>query len=1112
MRRSRLAHAATSSLLTRAGRAAPTRSAPTLCALALTAGLTSIAVAQPSTQSQIAQSQIAQSQINGRDFAGTRLPIPTVTGSIRLHARKVHVWSEPGLSPADPSTRRLVLEDSVQITLGDAVFDARRAYVWMQNLQPVGAAGGQYQVFVVFEDVGSPAAAAGPSVAAVWLPVQGIIQTTDRPAMQADLVLQGRPPVAPGLRDAEIELANHLRRILGQPELLGARLVEADPRVWQPMAAPWIGRPVYATAPGATQAGAAASPVATVPGGAPGSPGIAAVPGTPTTPGVASPGDAPMPTIIAPIPGPRLISQAEAAAATTRIRDTIAALPAVDVPIARPPVQGMVIVSRLPDTIQEGQGEAGETVIMFNQGVVIQSTDAVTGRTLLLKADRAVVFHDPGPLADLFRFDQTRFRGVYLEGAVMGTDGQYTIRGNSVYYDLRVNRAIILDAVFNTYDERLGMPLYVRADAIRQEAQDEFTAENPRLSTSAFFRPMLTLGASSITLRRLPGSDGAMRNLVDADNINLRAGPIPFFYWPTFEGDPERFPLRAVQVNSPGGSDGAIKTTWDILSLTGIDGPKDLGAQLEANLLVDYYFQRGIAGGLDANWATDRGEGAIFAYGILDDEGEDRTHSGTKLGHDGDTRGLILAEHRYRFSDAWTFTGEIAYVGDPTFVDAFFDTDGETRREFATGLAAQRLESNTAVTIQARASLMDFSPNEYILAGPGYTTEKLPEFRYQRLSDDLLPDMAPGMFSSSLDARGGLVRMNFTDPTAAELGFTNPGRARAGLGIEPEESIGDRLRAEGYVEQGVWRGDMRHEIAGKFALGPVNLTPFAVGRATIYDNDFDEFSPEENDEVRLWGSLGATASTSIQRVDNSVESELFDLHRLRHIIEPSVTIFHSASTVDSADLPIYDDDVEGLSEGTSVRLALNQTFQTNRGPAGRSRSVDFLILDAEIIFNDDERDIESIISRWYDARPELTEPGTFGRVDALWQATESLGLTGQIIYNFDDSQPARTSAGYIIRHNPLLTSTGELRFLNAENVTYADFAAQYALTEKYSFTSSVSFDVDEGDLRRARLSLRREFPGVYVRVDYIFDNVQGESMFGFTVLPTGVPGLERGLD
>ncbi len=1093
MRSTLVARGLIRALLQRAG-----RPAPALLALLCSAALPICAHAQAI-------------EPTGSDFAGLRLSIPTVAGSIRFRASKVSVWSEPGRSPSEPATRRLVLDGAVQVTLGDSIFDARRAYVWMQNLEPIGAAGGLYQVFVVFEDVGSAAAAAGPGVSAPWLPVQGLIQTTTRPEMQADLVLQGRPAGDTSLADAEIELANHLRRLLGQAEMPTARVVEADPRVWQPMPTPWLTTPTYATRPstgpstGPSTAPSTPGSIATVPGGLPPSPGAPApAPDAPSATG--TPTAAPL----APqIPAERVISQAEAAAAAQRFRDTIASLPEVPTQPSQPPVRGLVTLDTGSLVVQPGQDE---TLLIATGGVVIQSTDEASGRTLLLKAERAVIFHDPGTIADLARVERDKFRGVFLEGAVMATDGQFTLRGNSVYYDLKADRAIVLDAVFNTYDERLGMPLYIRADAIRQEAQNEFTAENPRLATSAFFKPMLTLGASNITLRRVPGSEGQTRNVVDADNIALRAGSLPFFYWPNFEGEPERFPLRAITVQSPGGSDGALRTTWDLLSLSGIDGPRDLGAQLEANLLLDWYFQRGLAGGFDATWSTERGEGALLAYGIWNDNGEDRTHSGAKLGHDGDTRGLLLAEHRYRFSDVWTFTGEIAYIGDETFVDAFFDSDGETRREFSTGVAAQRLESNTAVTIQARGSLNDFSANEYILAGPGYTTEKLPEIRYVRLADDLFPDSAPGLVSYSLDTRAGYLRMNFTDPEARELGFTTPSRSQAALGIDPDESIADRLRAEGYFEAGVWRADMRHQLDANLTAGPVTITPFLIGRTTLYDNDFDQFSPEENDDLRLWGAGGVTASTTIQRVDNAVESRLFDLHRLRHIIEPSATIFHAASNVDSADLPIYDDDVEGLAEGTTARLAINQTFQTERGSAGRWRSVDFLIIDAEIIWNDDERDIESLIPRYYEARPELSSPGTFGRLDALWNLTESLGLTTEWVYSLDQNQPARTSAGYLIRHTPQLTSSGELRFLNAQDVTYADFAAQYALTDKYAFTGSVSFDVDEGDFRRARLGLRREFPGFFVRLDYVYDNVQDESSFGFTFQPAGVPIFDRDLE
>ncbi|MCB9841132.1 MAG: LPS assembly protein LptD [Phycisphaeraceae bacterium] len=1045
----------------------------------------------------------------GRDFAGIRLNIPVVWGSIGLKASRASVWTEAG----SPPTRRLLLDDGVVVTLGDSVFQAKRAVVWLTNVQPIGETGGEYQVFVVFEDVGSPAAVAGPQVAASWLAVQGIVRSESRPSLSADLVTQGRPGDRIVER-AEAELAAQLRRVLGLAPLAdGGTGPEEDGRLWRPVPVPTF----VARVPEAGEAGGVAGVgnergVATLPDRVP----VGVPAGVPTAPGQ-RPGEvtrlpgATVPRDATGVPAPeRVISEAEAAAATERFRDAISTLPPTTPTPVIAPRTGVVTVGGAERAVVQGGAE--ETTIVIDGGVVIQSTDERSGRTMLLKADRAVIFHDPGSVQDLATLDREKFRGVYLEGAVMATDGQYTLRGHSVYYDLRSDRAIVLDGVFNTYNEQLRMPLYLRADVIRQEAVSEFTAENPRLATSAFNRPLLTLGASTITLRRLAGGSGITRNIVEADDLTLRAGSLPFFYWPTYSGEPERVPLRGIGLSGIGGGDGALRTTWDAMGLLGIDPPSELDAELRTDLLVDWYFERGLAGGLDADWKTDRGEGSLLAYGIFNDVGEDRLNSGARVGRDGDTRGMVLGEHRWIYNDLWTFTSELAYIGDETFVDAFFDRDGETRREFATGVTAQRLESNTAVTITARGSLNDFSANEYIQAGPGYTTERLPEFRYVRLADDLFPQRYPGLVIYSLDARGGYNRLNFTEPTAAELGYTRVGRSRAAFGIDPDQSIADRLRSEGYFEDGVWRFDARHELSSKVPVGPVNINPFVVGRTTFYDTDFQEFSPEEDDNARLWGAAGVTASTSIQRVDNGAESRLFDVHRIRHIIEPRVTVFHAASNIDSTDLPIYDDDVEGLAEGTTVRVGVDQTFQTQRGSFGQFRSVDFFTVDAEIIWNDDDQDRESLIPRFFEPRPELSDPGTFGRVDATWQATESLGLSTEWIYSFDSNQPARISAGYIINHTPQLTTSGEIRFLNPQDVTYADFAWLYNITDKYAATGSVSFDVDEGDFRRARVGVRREFPAFYFRVDLVYDNIQDETSISVNLLPIRVPTLDRDLD
>ncbi len=42
------------------------------------------------------------------------------------------------------------------------------------------------------------------------------------------------------------------------------------------------------------------------------------------------------------------------------------------------------------------------------------------------------------------------------------------------------------------------------------------------------------------------------------------------------------------------------------------------------------------------------------------------------------------------------------------------------------------------------------------------------------------------------------------------------------------------------------------------------------------------------------------------------------MHRIRHIIEPSVTLFTAGTNRDSSTLPTYDENVEAIAKGTSI--------------------------------------------------------------------------------------------------------------------------------------------------------------------------------------------------
>ncbi|MHC4977027.1 MAG: hypothetical protein ACYTF7_10540, partial [Planctomycetota bacterium] len=164
-------------------------------------------------------------------------------------------------------------------------------------------------------------------------------------------------------------------------------------------------------------------------------------------------------------------------------------------------------------------GGDDESTLVITGGVIVQYQQPETGRALQLTSDSAVLFLDPGTVGDIASFDVEQVRGVYLEGGVVATDGEYSMRGPRFYYNMRTNKGVGVDAVFWTYDQSRGMPLYVRADVIRQEAENQWRAGNSTLANSAFFSPRYTIGTRSVTITSTPREDGSSRVDIDARGV-----------------------------------------------------------------------------------------------------------------------------------------------------------------------------------------------------------------------------------------------------------------------------------------------------------------------------------------------------------------------------------------------------------------------------------------------------------------------------------------------------------------------------------------------------------------------------------------------------------------
>lgn len=1022
----------------------PIRSLLPLAILASCAGTT---LARPDAGGQPPADQpratLRAEDISGRDFAGQRLPVAATEGPLFFAARKAARWTEPAADSAAPVTR-LLLEGDVQASIGLYDFQAQRVAVWLQRVSPAGAPA-VYQVYAYFDRVDSPEGDAAVTFSAERLPVQAVVRPSGPVRFRADLISDERP-VDQFLNEAEGTLAAAIRRFALPPE---PAPVERDPLLNPPKAA-------GAEAPLWTQLGAAGANTDT----------------------------------------DRLVREALADLPPTASSEPIFAK------------DGIITIATGGSWRLVSGREENSAII--DGGITVEYQDLQAQRSVQITAQRAVIFLPPGKIEALGRLKQEDIRGIYLEGDVVAvaSGGRYTLRGPRIFYDVQRQKAVVVDAVFWTFDQQRRLPLYLRAETIRQESERQFTAESATLTNTGFLNPVLSVGASSLTISSVPRAEpsndesprGGFTTLIDAEDITLAGMKVPFFYFPRFRGYPDQIPLRDIRVESSSGSGTAIKTTWNMYGLLGAERPKDHAAEL----LLDYYTKRGFGGGANFLWGDSDSAGRLLAYGIPNDDGTDVTTTGVKIDQNGDPRGIFLGEHRARIDRQWTIFLEGAYISDPTFVDALFRPLAQTRREFTNRAYLRRLEDNTAFSAELKGTFNDFIANEYLLQTPGYVVNKTPDLMYSRLGDDLLSDIAPGRLSWFSENRVTRMRMVFDQDFAYERGFNTDDLAQRAFGISANQRIEDRLRAMGYVEEDVWRLDTRQEFRAPLDAGPVRVTPFAVGRVSVYDNDFESFSPDEDENVRAWGSVGLTLSTTLQHVDDTVDAPVFGLHRLRHIIEPHATVWTAGTNVQSDELPVYDPGVEGIQQGSMVSFGLSQTFQTQRGGPGRWYNADVLKLDTDFTFWSNDAETTSPIGRFVTYRPELSNPGNFMTNSAVWQTSDTLALTGSSVFDFDRGQQSRSSFGALVDHWPGFYSSFDLRNVHADSTTYFDVASTYQLTSKYWLTGAVSLDINEDRLQQVGAEIRRRYPGVVIGVGVSYNQITDDTSFGFLIQPEGL--------
>jgi lipopolysaccharide assembly outer membrane protein LptD (OstA) len=763
-----------------------------------------------------------------------------------------------------------------------------------------------------------------------------------------------------------------------------------------------------------------------------------------------------------------------------------------------------------------------------------------------MQADRAVLFTPLHSLKEISTSEkytkvEEAIVAAYLEGDVRivhspgkAKAADQRMAASRVYYDFETDRAVLTDAVLHTIEPLRKIPVIIRAQTLRQLSQGEYRAEKVRLTQSSFFTPSYDIGMKQAYIRQVETGDpqlGTLTNFV-GKSVTYDLQGTPIFYWPVIGSSfTERGGvLRNLEFTSGSKYGTGLKTELGLFELLGKLPPEDV----DAALALDYFNERGPAGGLNGQYAggfvTEQTkqpwafEGKWETYLVNDHGIDDLGRKRLDIDPDQDLRYRLSWEHQHFFPDNWQVQLTGALVSDATFQEEWFRNDFEKQRPLDTAIYLKHQDQSEAFTL-----LYSIQPNDFVTAGTEMQeqteVERTPELGYH-LIGKTLGEEGPTLFSDN--TVGGYRFQGSNAPifvtATPNVDTTDLVRRREGFRASDTPGLPSYGRT-GTPTRVTYRGDFRQELDYPFSVGQFRMVPYVMGRYTWYSQSPD---PNESSNDRLFAGAGLRMTTAFWKVDDSAHSDIFDIHRLRHVIEPELNVFTSAQTISREHLLQYDEPIDEINDISAVQIALHQRWQTKRGGPGRWRSVDFFTLNVEANFfanqpPDDELAPVAFRGLYYSTLPEASLPRNSINADATWRVSDTTAILSDAQYSMDASKLATASIGlaasrdermgYFIglryidsgSYTPL-TAGGTLVAKNLHSVVLTG-AINYELTPKYTVSARQSFDFGSDERVLTDFTIIRHFDRWFAAITYRADYIGDDSGFFFNVWPEGIaPG------
>ncbi|HEV2295703.1 MAG TPA: LPS assembly protein LptD [Tepidisphaeraceae bacterium] len=803
------------------------------------------------------------------------------------------------------------------------------------------------------------------------------------------------------------------------------------------------------------------------------------------------------------------------------------------------------------ETIQTPDGKLAAVLSPFREGEgILLYQQRPNGDFLELQAERGVIFTQVDKIKDAaddlkeIARAQDAVSAVYLEGDVRvtftpadsATKGEQTLEANRVFYDFTTDRAVLTDAVMHSVDPTLQIPMIVRADTLRQLSRNndvtEFNAKNVRLSTSGFAVPSYSIAADKAYVRQVDTNDPryGTRTSFIARDATLRMFDVPIFWLPALGGTmTERgTALRGFNISNSRGFGTGLQTEWGLFETLGRLPPEEL----DVTYRLDYFSDRGPAGGIDGEYGggfiTDTTkqpwnfEGEFTSYLVYDSGTDNLGRYRRRVTHDDEWRGRASWEHQHFFPDNWHVQFRASHVSDPTFMEEWYERDFETGLPLETSAYFKHQQDSEVFSL-----LFSVQPNDFVttsdLQQEQFEIERMPEINYRRIGDSLFRDRATFFSNNTLSrlqfspSEASLLEQGFgfNPPTGPNRRAVFPGRpslGRVGVPGAPfapgDPTLVNESLAPAVTDDTNYRTDWRQELDFPMQAGQFKVVPYLLGRLTTYTE-----TPNLGAEERWYSAAGVRMNTAFWKVDDSAYSRLFDINRVRHIVEPEVHLFAAAQTLDRDELFIYDEQIDAIHDFRAAQVALRQRWQTKRGSPRRRRSVDFLTLNVEGNFFGNqppqfEREPVGFRGAFFPSLPEASIPRNSVNVESAWRVSDTFVVLADVQQNLDRGQLATGSLGLAVSRDPRVSYFIGTRYIAELDSVIASLVADYVLTTKYSVSLSQSYDFgdQEGSIYTSA-SLRRRFDRFHALFTLYYDAHEDESGFRFSVYPEGLIGI-----